>query len=235
MRVPFLSAAFTVCAVVGAVAVVAITHPDTPLPAEWNPVVPLRVQDPYSPLTRWKAKVAQRSLTGCLAAMESSGVTPMEPLFESDDCGIAQRVRLVRLGGAELAPVETGCPVALRLALWERHDLQQLAQETFGTGVAAIEHLSSYSCRRMRTSGGEGRRMSSHASGMAIDVSGFAFSDGRVVDLVSGWDGSPQEQAFLRGAQQSACKWFGGVLGPEFNGLHADHFHMQVPGRGFCR
>lgn len=77
--------------------------------------------------------------------------------------------------------------------------------------------------------------MSSHASGMAIDVSGFAFSDGRVVDLVSGWDGSPQEQAFLRGAQQSACKWFGGVLGPEFNGLHADHFHMQVPGRGFCR
>ncbi|MBT8415089.1 MAG: extensin family protein [Boseongicola sp.] len=235
MRFGFLSAALTVCVLVGGAAVVAMTHPDTPLPSEWNPVEPLRVADPRSPLTRWKATVVERTFEGCLAAMDPRAVTPLMPLSESNECGIADRVRLMQLGGAQLVPLETDCAVALRLALWERHDLQDVARETLGARVVGIKHLSSYACRRMRTLRGEGRRMSSHATGMAIDVSGFTFSDGRAVDLLTGWEGSPNEQAFLRAAQKSACKWFGGVLGPDFNALHADHFHMQVPGRGFCR
>ena len=219
----------------GAVLLVVTTHPDTPLPKEWNPTVPLKVSDPSSPLTGWKAAIAERSLASCLAALDTPGVVPMQPLLESDDCGIADRVRVLGIGNAEVSPVETNCAVALRLALWERHDLQDLARATVGETVAEIRHFSSYACRRIRTSEGEGRGMSLHASGKAIDISGFGFGDGRTLTVSDDWEGDPIAQAFLRGARRSACRWFGGVLGPDYNALHGDHFHLQVQGRGFCR
>ena len=219
----------------GAVSVVATIHPDTPLPKEWNPTVPLKVSDPYSPLTGWKAAIAERSLARCLAALDMPSVVPLQPLQESDDCGIADRVRVLGVGNAEVPSVETDCAVALRLALWERHDLQELARATVGQTVNEIRHFSSYACRRIRTPEGEGRRMSLHASGKAIDISGFEFGDGRTLTVSDDWEGDPIAKAFLRGAWRSACRWFGGVLGPDYNALHEDHFHLQVQGRGFCR
>jgi hypothetical protein len=33
----------------------------------------------------------------------------------------------------------------------------------------------------------------------------------------------------------SACKRFGTVLGPAYNQDHADHFHVEMSGGGFCR
>ncbi|MBT8458574.1 MAG: extensin family protein [Boseongicola sp.] len=159
----------------------------------------------------------------------------MPPLEVTATCGIAQRVEISRVGRASMMPVETDCRVALRLALWERHDLQRLSAEFFGIDVARMKHFSSFSCRRMRTSRGESQRWSTHARGEAIDVSGFVLNDGTEIDLRIDWSGLSDEAGFLRSAQRSSCKWFGGVLGPDFNNLHADHFHMQVSGRGFCR
>ena len=40
---------------------------------------------------------------------------------------------------------------------------------------------------------------------------------------------------FLRVIHQSACKRFGTVLGPAYNAAHADHFHVEPGGGGFCR
>ncbi|SMX25013.1 hypothetical protein BOA8489_03146 [Boseongicola aestuarii] len=235
MRIPFFSAFLTASVLIGALSVVAVTHPDTPLPRAWNPTVPLKVSAPYSALTLWKASVAERSLATCLAALDTPSVVPLEPFRESDSCGIEDRVRIDGVGSAELAAVETDCAIALRLALWERHDLQTLARVTVGTTVSQIRHFSSYACRGIRTPEGEGRRMSLHAMGRAIDISGFGFSDGRTLAVSDDWKGDPIAQAFLRGAWKSACRWFGGVLCPDYNALHEDHFHLQVPGRGFCR
>ena len=234
MRIPFLSEALTTCVLAGCVAAIAFLHPATPLPPAWNPTIPLKVSHDYSPFTRWKANRAGASLDSCITALDTFEGASLPPLVESDLCGISDRVRLKRVGGAALDSVETHCSVALRLALWERHDLQALAKETLGTAVTGLEHFSSFSCRRIRTAGGEGSQMSSHATGTAIDISGFDLSDGRTLTLRSDWDGEPDARAFLRGAQRSACRWFGGVLGPDYNALHADHFHLQVGGRGFC-
>jgi hypothetical protein len=35
--------------------------------------------------------------------------------------------------------------------------------------------------------------------------------------------------------RDSACVWFKTALGPEFNDLHKDHFHLQSRGFGTCR
>ena len=77
--------------------------------------------------------------------------------------------------------------------------------------------------------------MSTHATADAIDVSGFVLRDGTRVRLKQDWDGSPARMAFLRDVQESACNWFRVTLGPEYNALHADHFHLQHTGWGLCR
>lgn len=76
--------------------------------------------------------------------------------------------------------------------------------------------------------------MSTHATARAVDVSGFVLEDGTLVDLRQHWNEGGPRSVFLREAQQSACDMFGLVLGPEYNALHADHFHIQLDGLG-CR
>lgn len=76
--------------------------------------------------------------------------------------------------------------------------------------------------------------MSTHATAHAIDLTGFELSDGRTLSVLDDWGRGEPVGAFLRAAQSTACDWFGGVLGPDFNALHADHFHMHARG-GVCR
>ena len=234
MRVPFVSGLMTAAAFVGFVGIVAVSHPDTPLPDAWNPTKPLLVSDPRTLLTPLKAHIAAGSFESCVAALDQSTLYALPPLEVSGACGIRDRVRLERVGGMLMSPVETNCAVALRLALWEQHGLQEAAERHLGARVEQLEHLSSFSCRRIRTSRGEADQMSTHATARAIDVTGFQLSDGRTLNLRDDWGRSDEVGAFLRAAQATACDWFGGVLGPDFNALHADHFHMQVQG-GFCR
>lgn len=77
--------------------------------------------------------------------------------------------------------------------------------------------------------------MSTHATADAIDITGFGLADGREISLIDDWDGDDAKAAFLRAARESACRWFVTVLSPDYNALHADHFHLQSKGWGACR
>ena len=213
-----------------------MVHPDTPLPPEWNPMLPLAVTDPVTSIPPWKLRRALGIGASCLAALATGAQATNKPdHIESDQCGIAPQVSLSRAGGAALKLVNTRCQTALRLALWSQHGLQPAAQEIFGQCVAEISHFSSYSCRAMRTSAGDTGRMSSHATADAIDISGFVLTDGTRLSLLSDWNGTPAKAAFLRRANRTACTWFRVTLGPAYNRLHADHFHLQHSGFGLCR
>ncbi len=39
----------------------------------------------------------------------------------------------------------------------------------------------------------------------------------------------------LRDARRGACRFFDGVLGPDYNAAHRDHFHLETGGFGMCR
>lgn len=214
----------------------AILHPDTPLPDEWNPTTPLRVDAPLTPLTQWKLRAALSDDDMCLSVMRGiAAFDSLAPREDSESCHIRPRISLAKVGAVSLRPVETRCQTGLRLAMWEQHGLHALAQRHLGSDVREIRHFSSYSCRAMRTSAGGETRMSTHATANALDVSGFVLENGVAVDLKQHWTQIGPKSDFLRDAFQAACLWFPVALGPEYNALHADHFHLQTRGWGLCR
>lgn len=204
------------------------------VPPPWRPWGPLDLSAQPTVVSAWKVRSLASSEQRCLDALRSGGASvadlPDRPV--ADGCGVPGRVRLAGLARARVNPVETQCQIAARLYLWERHVLQPAARHHFGTTVREVLHFSSYSCRRIRTSSGIGSRMSQHSTANAIDISGFVLADGRRITLLRDWDGDGAKAAFLRDARDGLCEWFNMVLSPDYNRLHADHFHADM---GFWR
>lgn len=216
--------------------VLAVRHPDSPLPDEWNPRVPLDVAADLTPLTLWKLNRALGSPDLCRAVLEAaSDMTVVDPIEENANCHVRNRVNVSSVGSARVNPVDTACGTALRLAMWEQHGIQPAAREILGTDVATIRQVGSYNCRPIRTSQGPSNRWSTHATADAIDIVGFDLRDGRSLRLIDDWGDQTAEARFLKETRDSACTWFATTLGPDFNALHADHFHLQNKGRGTCR
>ncbi len=209
---------------------------DRAIPAGWNPLAPLAVADPVTPFTQWRLRQALASPQTCLAALSpASRFGVMDDFEPSEKCHIRQRVELAGVGLSRLRPVETTCAIALRLAMWEHHSLQPAARLLLDTSVTGIEHIGSYNCREMRTAGGSTGRMSTHATAEAIDIAGFRFADGSEARLIRDWNTQDDRAKFLRSARDGACDWFRLTLSPDYNALHADHFHVQSRGWGGCR
>ena len=224
--------------IIGAItaALLALTHPDTPLPNAWNPTIALTVSDPVTPLTAWKLRRTLNDPALCLAALDDAAdMTPLDPLEVSQDCHVRNRVSLSSVGTARIDRIETSCATALRLALWTVHGIQPAAQDILSTNVTVLRQIGSYNCRPIRTSNGNSTRWSTHSTADAIDITGFDFADGTRTRLIRDWDDTDAQAAFLRAVHDSACTWFATTLGPEYNSLHADHFHLQARGWGTCR
>lgn len=230
-----LSAAFSTALVLSFLVAVVISHPKTSLPPEWNPFAPLKIAHGVTPMTAWKLGRTASDDRLCMAALAAERVDALPPLVEEERCGIDPRVRVVQVGKARVPPVETTCAVALRLAMWERHGLQPAARRILGADITELRHFSSYSCRLIRTMAGDGGRLSTHATAEAIDISGFGTSTGESIDLLADWEAVGPRSLFLRAARDSACDWFETTLGPDYNALHRDHFHLQSRGWGLCR
>lgn len=213
-----------------------MVHPQTPLPTAWNPIKPLEITDRFTPLTSWKMTRALATPEACLEALETGAIFESLPDFEeSAQCHIRPQIALKGVGAARVKTFKTRCQTALRMAMWERHGIQPAARRHLNAEVREITHFSSYNCRQMRTTDGSPPRMSTHATANAIDISGFVMSDGSRLSLVNDWDGPAPKAAFMRDVRDSACEWFRVTLGPEYNALHADHFHLQHTGYGLCR
>ena len=75
-----------------------------------------------------------------------------------------------------------------------------------------------------------------HATGNAVDIGAFQFSDGRKVSVKDGWNsGDGDEREFLRDVRATACKRFLTVISPDYNAAHHDHLHFDMGGKSFCR
>lgn len=214
----------------------ALIRPNSLVPAQWNPLRPLRVSDPLTVLSSWKLGRAIEDRDLCHDVLAAAArVTFLSAVHRSPQCHISNRVEVAGVGAANVGPVETSCAIALRLAMWERHSLQPAAQAHLGTAVTAIAEAGSYNCRTMRTGRAASTRMSTHATAEAIDIVGFSLADGGQVTLLADWQGPSARADFLRAIMRGSCRWFRTVLSPDYNALHRDHFHLQSRGWGTCR
>ncbi|WP_448665137.1 extensin family protein [Sphingomonas sp. CJ20] len=172
----------------------------------------------------------------CRALLRTAGVryTMLPPRKGEGKCGYADAVRFAPGGTQQItySPANLGiaCPVAAALAVWEWDIVQPAAQKHFGARVERIEHLGSYSCRRIY--GRSAGDWSEHATADAIDIAGFRLSDGTRVSVLADWDKGGAKAAFLRDVRTGGCRLFSTVLSPDYNAAHRDHFHFDQAERG---
>jgi hypothetical protein len=177
-----------------------------------------------------------RDVGACRAALSGAGfeTAPLGDLRESSGCGYADAVELTQSVHAYSGPVASTCALAAALALWERDVVAPAAERHLGAAVTRIELAGPvYQCRPI--AGRTDRRLSEHAHANAIDIAGFTLADGRVVGVEQGWRGAPGERAFLRAVRDGACGHFAGVLSPDYNRAHRDHFHLDLGRDEICR
>lgn len=213
------------------------------IPERFNPWAPLDVMATPNFLTPYKLSRARSEPARCLQALEQTAMQydVLPDRVTGPGCGFDNAVRLRAAGIRFGAPLSLSCPMALSFFMWERHALQNTTQAAFGQRVVAIEHFGSYACRNINR--GEGAvatgARSQHATANALDITAFTLSDGRRIAVtqwpVSAGGAGDATAAWLRAVHADSCRYFEGVLGPDYNAAHRDHFHLETGGYGMCR
>ena len=172
----------------------------------------------------------------CRALLRAAGVryTMLPTVKSGERCGYADGVRFGE-GGArriDFAPANLGisCPVAAALAMWEWNVVQPAAQKHFGARVTRIDHLGSYSCRRIY--GRSAGDWSEHATADAVDIAAFRLSNGERISVVEDWAKGGEKAGFLHEIRTGGCRLFSTVLSPDYNAAHRDHLHLDQAERG---
>ena len=205
------------------------------LPPAWDPWAPLDVRDVPNWLTSYKLSRLQNDRALCDQALATSGLRYSRQA-DSPANAKCPLQNVIRVQGGEVALSSSfvaSCPLAVALALFERHQLQPAAQRIFGQPVTQIDHLGSFACRNVynRSQG----RLSQHASANALDIAGFRLADGRRITVLKDWKDEGDNGRFLRLVRDGACRQFNTVLGPDYNAAHHNHFHVDMGHWRVCR
>jgi hypothetical protein len=203
------------------------------VPERWNPWAPLDVGATPNFLTR--LKLSRLSDERCPAILSQANMD-FEILTDrrtGPGCGFTNAVRIRRTPSEVAEAFSLTCRSAVSLALWERHVLQPSSLKHFGQPVARIEHFGSYSCRNVY--GRPDSTRSRHATAEAWDVAGFVLADGRRLRVARDWQGTSTEAQFMHEVRDGACRFFDGVLSPDYNAAHSDHLHLDRGPFRLCR
>jgi len=205
------------------------------IPDAWNPRAPIAVADPPNWLTGYKLGRLSDDDALCRAVLQEAEMVydTVPDRVTGPGCGFFNAVRIESTTADVGEPFTLSCRAAVALAIWELHVLQPASLERFGQPVAEIEHFGSYACRGVY--GREDGRRSGHATADALDLAGFVLEDGSRIRVLGDWPGDDLQAGFLRDLHRGACRVFDGVLGPEYNPAHHDHFHFEQGGVRMCR
>ncbi|EMG7900180.1 extensin family protein [Enterobacter hormaechei] len=205
------------------------------LPSQYNPFVPLTLDDPPGKITHFKLRhltpqaceslltqANQRRLIRTQAVADSAGECPLSNVVRVRDFGP------VSLNSSFLA----SCPLALSSALFVSQQARPLTKTWTGSELARIEHLGSFACRNIYSR--PDARRSEHATADALDISAFRLANGQRVTVLNGWK-AEKMQPWLQALLSASCGYYGNSLGPDYNAAHANHFHLGMRGYGLCR
>lgn len=137
-------------------------------------------------------------------------------------CFIQNAVRVKSVSGVQLSQTALmTCDTAKALKNW----VDKGVQPAFGKKVVEMKVAAHYACRTRNNKAGA--KLSEHAKGRAIDISGFTLKNGKQVTVLGDW-GKGSDGKALRKVHKAACGPFGTVLGPGSDGYHRDHIHMDT-------
>lgn len=203
------------------------------LPDRHKPWTPLAFDDPPNWLTRYKLDRLDAPTCRALLNQTPLQYTPLPDRDTRDGCVLRDAVRVSRSALPIGSAVTLSCRSAVSLALWERHVVLPAAERVLGRPVQRLEHVGSLACRNVYGRA-DGRR-SQHASGDAIDITGFVLEGGGRAVVARDWRRETAQARFLHEVATGACQFFDGVLGPDYNAAHADHLHLDRGPFRICR
>ncbi len=180
-----------------------------------------------------KPDEAPASCRDALAGIDI-GFKPLPPIGNSNGCGIAAPIEVSSIAGVTLKPPAIiNCAAAKAMSEWITGSVQPAAKRRLKTTVSEIHVAASYVCRR-RNNASSGK-LSEHAKGNAVDMSGFAFAKSVAVTVGGGWGegllasvGLSKSGPFMDDIREGACTHFTTVLGPGSDRYHGDHLHVDV-------
>ena len=206
------------------------------LPDRHNPFAPLVIAEPPNWLTGFKLERAKRDPPRCarLVAALPWRAEPLPDRRTGEGCGFTDAWRVSTLGNVGVGDAfSLSCPSVLALAMWQQHTLDAAAQRHFGEACAAwstsaATHAATSTAVKTRHAAAMQRLTpwTSPASCCKAAVASPSSATGRTM---------ARRGAFLRDAHGGACRWFHGVLGPDYNAAHRDHFHLETGGWRTCR
>lgn len=152
---------------------------------------------------------------------------PGFPRCGSFDAAILKRTKS---GIAIRPPALVSCRLALAIADLDEL-FQELAEKYFHEKIVRLDQAGTYSCRKMQRFD----LVSEHSYGNAIDILSFTLKSGRKITVLKDFgdlDKPPATQAalFLRdvGEQAFDRNAVSVSLGPYWDALHKDHFHVDL-------
>lgn len=169
----------------------------------------------------------------CLAGLDAHAISYRQVALDPPDarCRVDGAIKVTRIDVALNQPATMSCALAARIDEFERGAIQQIATRDLGKYVNRIDHLGAYACRH---STGLRDRLSEHAYGLAIDVSGFRLSDGTEISVEKDWWAPGPKRDFLHHLAKSACGYFSVVLTPSSGRDHFNHMHFDIGPERLC-
>jgi hypothetical protein len=193
-----------------------------PRPHEAEPAPQAAPPEPEAPP---EITACRRRLSPDLADIEA-----LPPVNGLNGCGVDDPVSLIAVVGrdrehiAVVPPATLRCTMAAAVVDWIRDDVAPISR-ALGAPLKAIANFDSYDCRgRNRI---KGAKLSEHGHGNALDVRGVLLANGKAFELTDrAVSHDVREQ--LRAA---TCARFTTVLGPESDGFHENHVHVDLAER----
>ena len=173
----------------------------------------------------------------CVAALNRLGAefTVENPVVGESRCQVPNPVRLASVASGDgtivlRAKPLLNCGFAVRLSTWLSDVAAPVVKSFAQSSLVSVITGPGYQCRNRNNR--KNGKISEHAFGNAIDITGFGLALRQTVRVSTINDGPPSQIRMLMALRISSCGYFTTVLGPGSNEAHKAHFHLDYAKRG---
>jgi hypothetical protein len=150
-------------------------------------------------------------------------------------CAVANPVLVKSVatrGGRVKLPEEPllNCAFARKFTAWLSDIAASVVSEMAPARLQSLSTGPGYECRNRN--GDSSGKISEHAFGNAIDISGITLVNRIRIEIPDVADPAAVHHRLLMALRLSACGYFTTVLGPGFNAAHASHYHFDLGQHG---